>query len=257
MHHSQAILSASLSFIVGWGDDVAEYVTELEGLIECCLISNLLRDLLWDRWNFIITSAINHHWLLVEENFTWPRTALSAAAKEETVKGWKDGYLKIPETTELTNHKMENLDEIFFNCERTACFVAKYTYEVAQGHICLRMGCADRKSHGSSQKQPLKSTISSRGKGRLQGAFDFDEAEDASNICFLKGNDRLYGINIELNCLPASTEAHTTPINEYISWRAKEDWIHCWVPHWYVDLLWRTPSGDSLLVCFSKTQMQR
>jgi len=46
VHHSQAILLASLSFIVGRGDDVAEYVAELERLIECCLISNLLRDLL-------------------------------------------------------------------------------------------------------------------------------------------------------------------------------------------------------------------
>lgn len=107
--------------------------------------------------------------------------------------------------------------------EKAACFIAKFTYEVAQGHICLRMGCADKKSNGSSQNQPLKSTMSSRGKGKEQGAFEFDEVEDSSNICFLKGNDRLYGVNVELNCLSASTEAHTTPINEYISRRAKED----------------------------------
>lgn len=66
----------------------------------------------------------------------------------------------------------------------------------------------------SSQKQPLQSTVSSGGKGREQRAFDFKEVEDASNICFLKGNDGLYGI--ELNCLSASTGAHTTPMNEYI-----------------------------------------
>lgn len=39
-----------------------------------------------------------------------------------------------------------------------------------------------KKSNGSLQKQPLKSTVSSRGKGKEQGAFDFDEMEDASFI---------------------------------------------------------------------------
>jgi len=79
------------------------------------------------------------------------------------------------------------------------------------------MRCAGKKSNDSSQKQPLKSTISSRGKGREQGSFDFDEAEDESNICFLKCDDRLYGMDVALNCPPASTEAHIMPISEYVS----------------------------------------
>lgn len=112
---------------------------------------------------------------------------------------------------------MENLKEIFFYYERAACFVAKSRYEVAQGHTCLKTRHAGKESDGSSQKQALKSTISSRGKGREEGAFDFDEAEDESNICFLKGSDGLYGINAELSSLSTSTEAHTMPINEYIT----------------------------------------
>lgn len=97
----------------------------------------------------------------------------------------------------------------FFYCKNAAgfCFLA----EVAHGHIYLRIGCADKKSNRSSQNQPLKSTISSRGKGRAQETFDFDEVVDVSNIRFLKGNEGLYGVNVELNCLSASTETHTTP----------------------------------------------
>lgn len=59
----------------------------------------------------------------------------------------------MPETTELTNHKTENISEIFSYCERAACFVAKSAYEVAQGHICFGMGCADRK--GMQLSNPL------------------------------------------------------------------------------------------------------
>lgn len=55
-----------------------------------------------------------------------------------------------------------------------------------------------------------------------EGGFYFEEEEDARNICFLKGSDGLYGINVELNCLSFSTEAHLTPINEFISQRGKE-----------------------------------
>lgn len=105
----------------------------------------------------------------------------------------------------------------FFCCERGVCFAEKSTYEVAQGDICLRMRCTARKSNGSSQQKPPKASISSRGEGRKQGAFDFDEAEDACTMCFLKGNEGLYSINVELNCLSTSTEAHTATVNEYIS----------------------------------------
>lgn len=47
------------------------------------------------------------------------------------------------------------------------------------------------------------------------------EEEDARDICFLKGSDVLYGINVELNCLSVSTEAHPTPIKEFIFQREK------------------------------------
>lgn len=150
VHHSQEILSAPLSFKVGWGDVVAEYVAELEELIECCLISSLLRDLLWDRWNFIITSAINDLWLLVEENFTWPRTPLLAAvaAKEETVEDWEDGYFERPKTTELADYKMDNLNEMgFFLLWKIRWFCSKI-------YICSSPGLYMPQDKMSGQKKP-------------------------------------------------------------------------------------------------------
>lgn len=110
---------------------------------------------------WLLMSAINHCWLLVEERFTWPRTGLSAVAKEKTVKCWKDAWKT--ETTELANCKMEK--DFFFSCKRPY-FAANSTYEVALGHVCLRLGCAARKRNGSSQEQPWKASISSRGEGR-------------------------------------------------------------------------------------------
>lgn len=53
--------------------------------------------------------------------------------------------------------------------ERAACFVAKFACELAESFMPQDGMCRQKKSNGSFQKQPLKSTFSSRGREQREG----------------------------------------------------------------------------------------
>lgn len=105
--------------------------------------------------------------------------------------------------------------------ERAACFVEKFACELAESFMPQDGMCRQKKKQWQLSKTTTEIHFFIQRKG-AEGGFYFEEEEDARNICFSKGSDGLYGINVELNCLSFSTEAHLTPINEFISQRGKE-----------------------------------